>query len=100
VARYLATGRREAAPDLRTQHALIDELYDALLAHHGLRIGTRHARKHLGWALDAAAATAGVSAAPLKAYRHRVLTAEDPAAVRRHLAEAFDAFGAGMRAAA
>jgi nifR3 family TIM-barrel protein len=100
VARYLATGRREAAPDLSTQYALIDELYDAMLAHHGLRIGTRHARKHLGWALDAAASTAGAAIDLLKAHRHRVLTAEQPAAVHRYLADAFDAFGAGLRAAA
>ena len=32
-----------------------------MLAHHGIAIGRRHARKHLGWALDAAAATAGAA---------------------------------------
>ncbi len=64
-----------------------------MLAHHGGAIGRRHARKHLGWALDAAAETARASEALLKAYRARVLTAEDPAAVRRHLADAFADFG-------
>ena len=100
IARYLAGGRRESAPALATQLAIIDELYDELLAHHGLRIGLRHARKHLGWALDAAAATAGVPIESLRAHRQRVLTADDPVAVRRALADAFDAFAGPQRVAA
>jgi nifR3 family TIM-barrel protein len=98
VARYLATGRSESAPTLDRQLALIEALYDEMLAHHGLRIGARHARKHLGWALDAAAETAGASAALLKTWRARVLPAEDPRAVKRGLADAFAAFA--WRAAA
>jgi tRNA-dihydrouridine synthase B len=100
VARYLASGRREGAPPLATQFALIDELYDEMLAHHGADIGRRHARKHLGWALDAAAAAAGAPAGLLVAHRERVLTADDPQAVHRHLADAFDAFAVPCRAAA
>jgi tRNA-dihydrouridine synthase B len=100
VARYLAFGRRESAPPLATQLSIIASLYDEMLAHHGLAIGRRHARKHLGWALDAAAATVGASAVALKAHRNHVLTSDDPAAVRRHLADAFEAFGAAERAAA
>jgi len=93
VARYLAGGRREQAPALPTQLAMIDELYDEMLRHHGRAIGRRHARKHLGWALDAAAQAAGVCDAVLKVARGRVLTVEEPAMVRRHLADAYHAFG-------
>jgi nifR3 family TIM-barrel protein len=93
IARYLAFGRREAAPALSTQFAIIDRLYQEMLVHHGVAIGRRHARKHLGWALDAAAETAGAPASLLKFHRSRVLTADDPAAVRRHLADAFAVFG-------
>jgi nifR3 family TIM-barrel protein len=93
LARYLATGKRETPPALSEQLALISALYGEMLAHHGRDIGLRHARKHLGWALDTAAATAGAPAYLLKAYRNRVLTATDPAIVLRRLAEAFDAFG-------
>jgi nifR3 family TIM-barrel protein len=92
VARYLATGRREQMPPLAEQHTLIDTLYDEMLVHHGLSIGRRHARKHLGWALDSAAATAGVSTDLLKQHRARVLTAEEPVLARRMLADAYDAF--------
>lgn len=98
VARYLATGKRERTPPLAEQFTLIDTLYDEMLVHHGLAIGRRHARKHLAWALDCAAATAGVSTDLLKNHRARVLTAEEPAQARRLLADAYDAFA--WRAAA
>jgi tRNA-dihydrouridine synthase len=47
-ARYLATGVHEAAPPLSAQLAIIMALYEEILVHHGLRIGLRHASKHLG----------------------------------------------------
>jgi tRNA-dihydrouridine synthase B len=94
LARYLATGERGTPPQLPDQLALIGALYDEMLAHHGVDIGLRHARKHLGWALDSAAATAGAPAHLLKAQRRLVLTVTEPAAAQRRLAEAFDAFGA------
>jgi nifR3 family TIM-barrel protein len=92
VARYLQTGRREEAPPLTQQFAMIAGLYDEMLDHHGLRIGLKHARKHLGWALDAAAATAGIAFDTLKRWRGTVLTGENPKDVRSRLAEAYDAF--------
>jgi tRNA-dihydrouridine synthase len=99
IARYLATGRRESAPSLVAQLAQTLALYDEMLAHHGF-IGLRHARKHLGWALDAAAETAGAPSARLKAHRESVLTQNDPRAVRHRLAAAFDEFSGPDRAAA
>jgi nifR3 family TIM-barrel protein len=98
MARYLHTGIREEAPTLGRQLALIIELYHEMLSHHGLRIGLRHARKHLGWALDAAAATAGIPSDLLKNFRHQVLTVEEPKEAVRRLTDAYDAFG--WRAAA
>jgi tRNA-dihydrouridine synthase len=92
LAREFATGKREAPPPLSAQLGLITALYEEMLAHHGLRIGLKHARKHLGWALDAAAATARAPTELLRRYRTEVLTAEQPTEARRRLAEAFDAF--------
>ena len=92
VARYLETGVREDAPPLAVQFKMIAALYEDMLEHHGLRIGLKHARKHLGWALDAAAASAGIAFETLKSWRGNVLTTEDPAAARKRLAEAYDAF--------
>jgi tRNA-dihydrouridine synthase B len=98
LAHYLTTGEKRAEPMLGEQFELVAALYDEMLVHHGARIGVRHARKHLGWALDAAADTAGIAEDKLKATRAHVLTSEDPAEVRRRLADAFDDFG--WRAAA
>jgi len=99
LGRRLAGGRQESAPPLATQLAIVRQLYDAMLSHHGRAIG-RHARKHLGWALNAAAETTDASEGMLKAHRERVLTADEPALVHRHLAEAYDAFGGTARMAA
>jgi nifR3 family TIM-barrel protein len=98
VARYLATGTRDRPPPLSEQFELIDALYNEILNHHGSAIGRRHARKHLGWALDSAAATVGAPIELLKCHRGRVLTADEPAHARRLLAEAYDEFA--WRAAA
>jgi nifR3 family TIM-barrel protein len=91
VARFVATGKRERAPSLGEQHDMTAALYDEMIAHHGKAIGRRHARKHLGWALDTAGATAGAPIALLKDHRTRVLTAEEPKVARRLLADAYDA---------
>ena len=88
----LAGGRREASPPLASQLTLIEQLYDEMLSHHGHPVGRRHARKHLGWALDAAAETAGASESVLRAQRSLVLTADDPARVRGYLADAYAVF--------
>jgi len=79
---------------------MTEGLYEEMLTHYGSSIGCRYARKHLGWALDAAAATAGAPQFLLKIYRQRVLTSHEPAAVRRGLAEAYGAFAEGARKAA
>jgi tRNA-dihydrouridine synthase B len=61
-------------------------------SHYGLRIGLRHARKHLGWALDVAADAAGAPAARSRPGAQRILTSEDPAGVHRSLPMHFDDF--------
>jgi tRNA-dihydrouridine synthase B len=100
IGRYLAGGRRESAPPLPTQFGIVTQLYDEILGHHGTAIGVRYARKHLGWALDAAAAAAGAPETLCKLQRQRVLTQVDPRVVRGHLADAFAAFAGCERKAA
>lgn len=92
IARFLATGRREPAPELDDQLVLLLQLYDEMLTLYGTRLGSRQARKHLGWALDAAAEETGTSIADLKAWRAAVLTHDDPSEVKDRLRDAFDAF--------
>ncbi len=99
IARYLATGQRERAPSLPVQLAQTLALYEEMLAHHGF-IGLRHARKHLGWALDTAAATVSAPVMRLKAHRESVLTQNDPRVARHRLAAAFDEFSGPHQVAA
>jgi tRNA-dihydrouridine synthase len=92
LARFLDTGAAPRTPALDEQFELTLALYEETLAHHGIRIGIRHARKHLAWALDTAAETAGIPTESLKAARARVLTSEEPAEVKRRLAAAYEDF--------
>jgi hypothetical protein len=57
-----------------------------------VRIGLRHARKHLGWALEIAAGCSRAPAAMLKNWRGQILTSDNPQAVHRSLRDAFDDF--------
>jgi nifR3 family TIM-barrel protein len=90
LARYLTGGGLPDEIEVKQQYEIIAELYDDILIHYGNFVGGRHARKHLGWALDCAGAVAGLPADVIKPYRAAVLTADTPAVVQARLAEAFD----------
>ena len=92
IGRRLETGAVESAPSLTEQLAFIRALYDEVCSHYGLRIGLRHARKHLGWALDVAAQYSRAPAETIKSWRQKILTSEDSRAVHRSLEDAFDEF--------
>ncbi|MBS0532005.1 MAG: tRNA dihydrouridine synthase DusB [Proteobacteria bacterium] len=92
IGRQLETGIAEQPPSLAEQLSYIRALYDDLLRHYGLRIGLRHARKHLGWALDVAARVGEAPTAVLRTWRGKILTADDPTSVQRSLGDAFDEF--------
>jgi nifR3 family TIM-barrel protein len=92
IGRRLDGGAAEALPALAQQLSYVRALYDEICRHYGLRVGLRHARKHLGWALDVAAHAAFVPAEKLKAWRQKILTSEDPVGVQQALGEAFDDF--------
>ena len=92
IGRRLDGGVEEAAPALAEQLSHVRALYDEVCRHYGRRIGLRHARKHLGWALEVAQLCARAPTEKLKAWRRRILTSEDPRAVHQALTEAFDDF--------
>lgn len=98
IGRRLSCGTIEEAPSLQHQFGHLVALYEGVLAHYGVRVGLRHARKHLSWALNVAAGAAGVSLEVLTRWRQTILTSDEPAAVRTQLADAFDDFS--WRAAA
>jgi tRNA-dihydrouridine synthase len=90
VGEYLATGRQAADPLLEVQRSVLLELYDAWLAHSGRERGMREARKHIGWALEAAAVSFGRSAAWAKGWRARLLSEDNAARVAGGINDAFD----------
>lgn len=91
VGRRLAGLPPGADPPLPAQLDIATALYEEMLEHHGEAIGVRHARKHLGWALDAAAAAAGASRDLLKTLRAQVLPAPGRRETLRRLRDAFAA---------
>src|ERR1700674_1057800 len=93
IGRRLESGIVESPPSLAEQLKYIRALYDEVCRHYGLRIGLRHARKHLGWALEIAGRCSRAPAATLKSWRENILTSDDPAGVHRSLGDAFDDFG-------
>jgi nifR3 family TIM-barrel protein len=98
IGEFLASGRKPADPPLEIQRDVLLELYESWLGHSGKARGAREARKHIGWALEAAAASLGRSAAWTKGWRTGLLAETDPALVLRGIGEAFDDLG--WRAAA
>jgi len=92
IGRRLENGIVESAPSLAEQLKYIHVLYDEVCSHYGLRIGLRHARKHLGWALEIAARCSRAPAVTLKTWREKILTSDDPHRVHRSLEDAFDNF--------
>src|ERR1700736_3563849 len=92
IGRRIETGIVESAPSLTEQLGYVRALYDEVCAHYGLRIGLRHARKHLGWALEVAARCSLAPALTLKTWRERILTSDDPHRVHRSLQDAYDDF--------
>ncbi len=92
IGRRLETGIVESIPSLTEQHNYIRALYDDVCSHYGLRIGLRHARKHLGWALETAAQCSRAPVDTLKNWRQKILTSDNPHRVHRSLEDAFDDF--------
>src|SRR6202521_5708006 len=92
IGRRLESGIVESPPSLAEQLKYIRALYDEVCRHYGLRIGLRHARKHLGWALDVAAHCSRAPAEALRGWRQKILTSEEPSSVQRSLGDAYDDF--------
>ncbi|WP_454684925.1 tRNA dihydrouridine synthase DusB [Ancylobacter moscoviensis] len=86
----LRTGRMPADPAPEEQRDVLLELYDGWLGHYGRELGMRCARKHIGWSLAAAVASAGRAPEIAQGWRQRLLTLEDPVRVAEGIRDAFD----------
>jgi tRNA-dihydrouridine synthase B len=74
VIRHLRAGASDADPPLAHQLAIVLEHYEAMLSHYGAAVGSRIARKHLGWYSKGLPGSAE--------FRAAVNRSEDPAAVK------------------
>jgi nifR3 family TIM-barrel protein len=90
VAQFLASGERAADPSLALQRDLLLELHDSWLSQYGLVKGAREARKHIGWALEAAAVSVGRSLDRAKGWRARLLGESEPERVTQGIRDAYD----------
>ena len=81
IARYLATRSDPGDPSLDQQAEIALEHVEAMFVHYGRALGTKNARKHIGWYL----ASSGRSEAIVKAWRQRLCTEWDTAAVLKGL---------------
>lgn len=86
VAAELNGRPRPAVPEGAALAALVAEHYEMLLAHNGIEVGRRAARKHLGWYLEPLEAAAG-RRHPL---RPALLTTAEPSLVLDLIGRAFD----------
>lgn len=93
VGHYLETGVRNADPSLAEQRDLLLELYESWLHHSGRERGSREARKHIGWALDAAAHSFGRATDWARHWRAGLLKENNPANVLRGIVSAYDDLG-------
>ena len=86
VAQSLVSGTDASAPNLHQQKRIACAHIEAMFEHYGARLGNRNARKHVGWYLE----SSGRPEADVKAWRQRLCTLEDNAAMLRGLAEFYD----------
>lgn len=86
IARTLQTGSDPGDPPLPERKRLALDHYDRLLDHYGTQIGTRAARKHLGWYVERGLRPG----AEAKAWRSRLCRDDDPRRVRANLAAFYD----------
>ncbi len=93
IARFIENGARASDPALEDQRDNLIELYDAWLGQYGHARGAKEARKHIGWALEAAARAANLSAEWVKRWRAQLLAENAPSRVVLGIHDAFDELG-------
>jgi nifR3 family TIM-barrel protein len=98
IARALGQEAVEPQPPLAAQFEWMMSLYDDILTHYGIEAGQRHARKHIGWTIDAVVEHARLPDATRRELRTRILTADGVTNVKARLVETFDRLSTRMAA--
>ncbi|MEO0871047.1 MAG: tRNA dihydrouridine synthase DusB, partial [Pseudomonadota bacterium] len=84
VMSYLRTGERIPTPDFDEQYATLVEHYERMLDHYGRNVGTKIARKHLGWYTKGMHGSAE--------FRHYANTIDDPDQVLGEIERFYEPF--------
>ena len=82
----LSNNGKYTEPDVIEQKDIVLRHYDGMLGHYGREIGTRHARKHLGWYV----AAAGPRQVTAQNWRAHLCREANPATVKRHITDFYD----------
>jgi tRNA-dihydrouridine synthase B len=90
VGEFLETGKRPSDPSFSIQRDVLIELYESWLTLYGTARGMREARKHIGWALEAAARSASLSQDWIKYWRSRLFAEIKASQVISEIRRAFD----------
>ena len=93
IGRFIASGVRTSDPAIEDQRDNLIELYDAWLGQYGHARGAKEARKHIGWALEAAGRAVNLSADWVKGWRAQLLAENAPSRVVLGIHDAFDELG-------
>jgi tRNA-dihydrouridine synthase B len=93
IGRFIASGARSSDPAIEDQRDNLIELYDAWLGQYGHARGAKEARKHIGWALEAAAKAVNLSTDWVKNWRAQLLAENSPSRVVLGIRDAFDEIG-------
>jgi tRNA-dihydrouridine synthase B len=93
IARFVDRGVRGSDPAIEDQRDTLIELYDAWLGQYGHARGAKEARKHIGWALEAAGRAVNLSADWVKGWRAKLLAENAPSRVVLGIHDAFDELG-------
>lgn len=93
IGRFIESGVRASDPAIEDQRDNLIELYDAWLGQYGHARGAKEARKHIGWALEAAGRAVNLSADWVKGWRAQLLAENAPSRVVLGIHDAFDELG-------
>ncbi len=84
VMHWLGTGEQLDSPTFDDQYALLVEHYRAMLDHYGTMVGSKVARKHIGWYTKGLHGSAE--------FRNKVMLIEDPEQVLGEIERFYDPF--------
>ena len=89
LARALDAGSGRAVPDLAEQRSIILRHYEEMLLQYGISLGSKVARKHLGWYVEGLRAQACLNGEQARCWRHTLVSNDSPGAVKAEISRLY-----------